>query len=199
VSRAKRESNSRCPGSRLARTSSAQKSWWAAIQVAREIVVRPGRRPVETTAVPADAFDPRTVVNGAFARRYAAQWRTASSSMAAAALKGLDRLGAADYPAAAAAFRASLAEARTKADESAVAFLLGWAFLGSGDAPQAITAWRRAAFVDPTIVPAHLALADAYVRLSQPALAIQALRAGLTALPDSPELNDRLSRLEPRR
>ena len=51
---------------------------------------------------------------------------------------------------------------------------------------------------DPTMVPIHLALADVYVRLSQPALAVQALRAGLAALPGSPELTDRLSRLEQR-
>ena len=60
------------------------------------------------------------------------------------------------------------------------------------------SAWRRAAFLDPTIVPAHLALADAYVRLAQPALAVQAVRAGLAALPQSPELLDKLSRLERR-
>src|SRR5258706_3793939 len=50
---------------------------------------------------------------------------------------------------------------------------LGWAFHGAGDDRQAISAWRRAAFVDPTLVSAHLALADAYVRLAQPALATQ--------------------------
>jgi hypothetical protein len=42
----------------------------------------------------------------------------------------------------------------------------------------------------------YLALAEAYVRLSQPALAIQALRAGLATLPGSPELLDKLSHLE---
>jgi len=78
------------------------------------------------------------------------------------------------------------------------AFLLGWAFHGAGDDRQAISAWRRAAFVDPTLVPAHLALAEIYVRLSQPALAMQALRAGLAALPQSPELLDRLHQLERR-
>jgi hypothetical protein len=47
-------------------------------------------------------------------------------------------------------------------------------------------------------VSAHLALADLYVQLSQPALAVQALRAGLAAMPRSPELLDRLNRLERR-
>jgi hypothetical protein len=36
------------------------------------------------------------------------------------------------------------------------------------------------------------------VRLAQPALAVQALRAGLAALPQSVELLDRLSRIEQR-
>jgi len=93
------------------------------------------------------------------------------------------------------AFEAALAAAP---GTGATAFFLGWSFHGAGDDRQAISAWRRAAYVDPTIVPAHLALADIYIELSQPALAIQALRAGLTALPESPELRDRLSRLERR-
>jgi hypothetical protein len=40
------------------------------------------------------------------------------------------------------------------------------------------------------------ALVDAYVRLGQSDLALQVIRSGLTALPDSPELLDRLARLE---
>jgi hypothetical protein len=48
------------------------------------------------------------------------------------------------------------------------------------------------------MVSAHIALADAYMRLSEPALALQAIRAGLSALPDSLELRERLARLEKR-
>ena len=76
------------------------------------------------------------------------------------------------------------------------AFFLGWAEDGAGNAPSALSAWRSAAHLDPTLVSAHIALADAYLRLSQPALAIQALRAGLAALPNSTELRERLARLE---
>jgi hypothetical protein len=47
-------------------------------------------------------------------------------------------------------------------------------------------------------VSAHLALADGYLRLSERALAVQALKAGLTALPDSTELQARLQQLEKR-
>jgi hypothetical protein len=51
-------------------------------------------------------------------------------------------------------------------------------------------------FLDPLLVSAHLALADGYLKLAEPALAIQALRAGLTALPQSPELLDKLAMLQ---
>jgi predicted Zn-dependent protease len=78
----------------------------------------------------------------------------------------------------------------------AAAFLLGWALRGAGRDRDAISAWRRAAFLAPTLVPAHLALADVYMQLSQPALAAQAVRAGLASLPQSPELLERLARLD---
>jgi hypothetical protein len=46
------------------------------------------------------------------------------------------------------------------------------------------------------MLPAHLALADGYLRLSERALAEQAIRAGLAALPGAPELLARLAQLE---
>ncbi|MBI1873976.1 MAG: VWA domain-containing protein [Acidobacteria bacterium] len=79
-----------------------------------------------------------------------------------------------------------------------VAFLIGWAHALSGQDREAIGAWRNAVLIDPALVPAHLALADTFMRLAQPSLAAQALRAGLAALPRSPELLDRLGRLEGR-
>jgi lipopolysaccharide biosynthesis regulator YciM len=88
--------------------------------------------------------------------------------------------------------RASSLEPR----DARVAFVLGWAERAGGDLRSAIGAWRNAATLDPRLIPAHLALADAYVQLDQPALAAQALRAGLAAVPDSPELKDRLIRIE---
>ena len=166
-------------------------------EVVREIEIRQGERPadLQTGHERAAAFDPREIVNGALAREYAAALKTQSSAAALDGLRGLDHLAARNYPAAIDAFEAALAAAP---GTGATAFFLGWSFHGAGDDRQAISAWRRAAYVDPTIVPAHLALADIYIELSQPALAIQALRAGLTALPESPELRDRLSRLERR-
>jgi tetratricopeptide (TPR) repeat protein len=177
-------------------------------QVVREVEIRQGPRPASDPgraglrpgsdpvgdAEPASAFDPQAVVTGAVAREYAAAATTSEDGR-----RGLERLGAGDYPAAIAAFQAALAASPGQAGhEGATAFLLGWAFHGAGDDRQAISAWRRAAYVDPALVSAHLALADAYVRLAQPALAAQALRAGLAALPQSVELLDRLSRIERR-
>ncbi|HEY2904368.1 MAG TPA: VWA domain-containing protein [Vicinamibacterales bacterium] len=162
-------------------------------EVVRELEIRSGRRPSDESDPAADVFDPREIVNGALAREYLQALTRAASPATAAARRGLERLGAGDFPGAIAALQAVI-DADPKI--GATAFFLGWAFHGAGDDRQAISAWRRAAFVDPTLVPAHLALADMYVRLSQPALAVQALRAGLTALPNSPELRDRLSKLE---
>lgn len=117
----------------------------------------------------------------------------ASGGVAQHALIGLARFVAEDYAAAAAA----LTLAQTAAPESALtAFFLGWAHDGAGQSRAALSAWRVAAHLDPTLVSVHLALADGYLKISQPALAIQALRAGLAALPSSSELQSRLQLLE---
>lgn len=82
-------------------------------------------------------------------------------------------------------------------DQNALtAFFLGWAQEGAGDSRAALSAWRTSAHLDPSLVSAHLALADGYLKLSQPALAAQALRAGLSAIPSSIELQARLQQLE---
>jgi VWFA-related protein len=114
---------------------------------------------------------------------------------AGAAVRGLARLARGDY-----AVAATLLESALDVDrqDGAAAFFLGWAQSARGAVREAISAWRRAAFIDPTFVPAHLALADAYIDLGERALAVQAVRAGLMALPRSPELIDKLSRLESR-
>jgi lipopolysaccharide biosynthesis regulator YciM len=115
------------------------------------------------------------------------------ASGAAMALRGLARFAQSDFPGAANAWTATL-----EADpaDAHAAFLLGWARAAAGDDRSAITAWRLASLRDPTLVPPYLALIDAYMRLGQPALALQVTRSGLAVLPDSPELRDRLHRLE---
>lgn len=115
------------------------------------------------------------------------------SGVVTEALRGFALFVREDYTGAAAALgRASAAEPKN----ALTAFFLGWAHEGAGDARAAISAWRSAAYLDPSLASAHLALADGYLRLSQPELAVQALRAGLTALPSSPELLTRLDQIE---
>lgn len=165
-------------------------------QVAREIDVRYGRRPAAGEPAEPTPFDPQIIVHGAFARTFLNRPDGHPSPSVSATRRGLDRFGARDYPAAIELFNAAL---EADPQNAPAAFFLGWAFHAAGDDRQAISAWRRAAFVDPTMVPVHLALADLYVQLAQPALAVQALRAGLAALPEAPELIDRLSAIEQRR
>lgn len=112
------------------------------------------------------------------------------------ALHGLAQFAAGDHTGATAALEAAFAADTEASRRALTAFFLGWAHAYRDDDRQAASAWRRAVFLDPQLVPAHLALADAYVRLSQPALAVQVLRTGLAVLPDSPELRGRLSRLQ---
>jgi len=161
----------------------------------REVVVRAGQRPVVAAADDDPAFDAREVASTIVSREFAARLARQSSAAAGDGRRALDRLAAADFPGAVAAFEAVL---RLEPRDAAAAFLLGWAYHGAGDDRQAISAWRRSAYLDPTFVPAHLALVDLFNRLSQPALALQAVRAGLAVLPDSPELAERLTRLERR-
>jgi VWFA-related protein len=113
----------------------------------------------------------------------------------AVALAGLARYARGDYDGAVRTLTSAL-----ELDErnARLAFLLGWAKSAAGDRTGAIGAWRGAAFHDPSLVPAHLAIADAYLRMAQPGLALHAVRAGLTALPEAPELLDLLARLRPR-
>ena len=72
-------------------------------------------------------------------------------------------------------------------------FLLGWVHACGGNELEAISAWRNATLLDPVLIPPYLALADMYVKRSQPALAAQVLRAGLAVVPGSFELQNKLS------
>jgi VWFA-related protein len=180
------------PGTYLARARVTSGSDTAAA-VEREVEIRAGSRPAPTDEFAPATFDPRSIVEGMLARQFLTKLTNAASPVASVASRALDRLAARDYPAAIDALQTVMTGDARNAD---AAFLLGWAFHGAGDDRQAISAWRRAAFMNPALVPAHLALAEMYVRLSQPLLAIQAVRAGLTTVPQSPELLDLLTRLE---
>ncbi len=134
-------------------------------EVAREVSVRPGQRP--STADGDDelaAFDPREISGSMVARNFAARLASAGVAGGRNARMALDRLAASDFAGAVAAFDAVL---RAEPREAAAAFLQGWAYHGAGDDRQAISAWRRAAYLDPSFVPAHLALVDMFTKLSQ--------------------------------
>ncbi len=79
---------------------------------------------------------------------------------------------------------------------ASVAFVLGWAHRGAGNMTSAISAFRNAALLDASMIPAHLALADTYLQMKQPALAVQALEAGLASQPNAVELKRMLETIK---
>ncbi len=110
-------------------------------------------------------------------------------------LHGVAAFARADYTSAATAFRAARDAGHM---EPALVFVLGWSLAAAGDDRAAITAWRGGVLLNPTIIPPYLALADAYLRLGQPMLARQVVESGLKAVPDSPELHERLAQFQER-
>lgn len=113
-----------------------------------------------------------------------------SAGHAAALLAGLARFARGDHAGALAAWPSALTDS-----DAGVAFLAGWAHALGGDDRQAIGAWRQAVRLDPSLVSGYLAIAEACVRLAAPELAVQALRTGVEAVPDSVELRQRLAQL----
>jgi VWFA-related protein len=191
-------------------------------ELLRDVTVRSGTRPA--AAVVSTRFEPLDVLRGDIARRFLEAIRThatdaalgaaaraavagdwpsvdvalrssTSGSSDEAVLRGLAAFRRADYRTAVDAFRAAQSAG---ANEPMLSFILGWAHAASGDDPAAISAWRAAVFGDATLIPPYLALADTYVRLGHAELAVQVVKSGLGALPNSLELRDRLARLEGR-
>ena len=189
----------------------------------RQVEVLAGSAPVAAGTGAADAPAPIEIIRGELARKYitsisgrakgtpmaaavghalANRWEQVEAatnrggdraSFPAQALHGLALFVREDYAGAAAALKRA---AEILPDDALTAFFLGWALEGAGDKPGSIGAWRSAAHLDPQMVSAHLALANGYLRMSQPALAIQALKAGLAAIPSSPELTAKLEQIE---
>jgi hypothetical protein len=158
----------------------------------RELEVVAGARPVPAPS-PETVFDPRAVLEGDFVRAARAALRGSATPAAIRATKGFDLFAEGDYGSAAVELAEALKLDRTSA---ATAFVLGWAYEEAGHRREAIGAWRAAATINPKMVPAHLALADAYIRMSERPLAEQAIRAGLTAIPGSPELQAKLAQIQ---
>jgi tetratricopeptide (TPR) repeat protein len=158
----------------------------------REVDVVSGSTPAPPPP-PAPELHPREVLESDFVRQTRTALRTSTRPGSAEATKGFDLFERGDYSAAATMLASASA---AQADNAPVAFVLGWAYEGAGDHRHAIGSWRAAATIDPRLLPAHLALAEAYIRMSEPALAAQAVRAGLAALPDSPELHAKLAQIQ---
>jgi VWFA-related protein len=179
------------PGSYVARVKVTAGSETVA-DLSREVDVSSGAAPAPAVEAPA-VFRPADILNGDFVRSARSSLRQSSEPAALRATKGFQRFADGNYPEASAELSAAM---RLDTSNAAVAFVLGWAYEGQGDHREAIGAWRAAASIDPKMVPAHLALADGYLRIAQPALAAQAVRAGLRALPESPELHAKLAQIE---
>jgi tetratricopeptide (TPR) repeat protein len=181
------------PGEYVARATVKAHGETAA-QVLRQIDVAAGTAAMSARAPAARRFRASDVLEGEVAAKYIATLRAQPPGAATAhALHGLDLFRSERFAEAAAALQEALMLDQRNAP---AAFVLGWAYEGAGDRRQAIGAWRAAAVADPTLLPAHLALADAYIRISEPALAAQVLRAGLSVLPESVELKNKLRQIE---
>ena len=179
------------PGSYVARVEVKAGSESIA-DLSREVDVASGTAPAPPPPPPAP-FRSADVLNGDFVRAARASAERSTSPAAVRAAKGFDAFAQSDFASAAADLKDALTLDQSNA---AVAFVLGWAYEAQGNHRGAIGAWRAAATIDPKMIPAHLALADAYVRIGQRALARQALNAGLSALPNSTELRTKLDQIE---
>jgi hypothetical protein len=156
----------------------------------RPVEVVLGTAPAAASAARPDRARASNVLDGEIARRLS---QRAAEMPTDEVRRGLAELSSERY-ALAASLLALAFEAHP--DDAALAFVLGWAHVGAGNRTAAVTAFRNAALREPTMVPAHLALADTYVALGHPALAIQALEAGLKAVPASGELARMLASLK---
>jgi VWFA-related protein len=164
------------------------------VDLTREIDVVDGSAPAAPPP-PVPELHPRDVVESDFVKPARAALRGSTTAAAAQATKGFDLFERGDYPAAATELGGAFAAIPGNA---AVAFVLGWAYEGAGDRRHAIGSWRAATTIDPKFLPAHLALAEAYLEIAEPGLAAQAVKAGLAALPDSPELQSKLAQIQKR-
>jgi VWFA-related protein len=117
----------------------------------------------------------------------------AAEDDAARRLRGVASIGQERYADAAVLLGASF---EAKPDDAGLAFVLGWARSGAADRVGAVSAFRNAALLDPSMVPAHMALAEMYVALGHPELAVQSVEAGLKAVPQSVELSRLLATLK---
>jgi hypothetical protein len=193
-------------------------------EVFRQVEISPGTAPVEPVPAP-ERVTPEVILGGEFARRFVASMSTSATDptiktamsyassgewarvllalgqptglqpAAFHALRGLALFAAGRHDSAATDLETALSIGPASAP---TAFLLGWVYATSAKDAQAITAWRNAIATDATAVPAYLALADRYVQLGHPELAVQVLKEGVRNVPASPELKNKLAEVTTR-
>jgi VWFA-related protein len=159
-------------------------------ELRRQVNVVTGRAPAVLQNDVGTSLPPSHVADSEIAKAILSSPPSATATLAK---DGVTLIGAAKYAEAVAALGAAF-DADPK--NPSVAFLLGWAHRGAGTLTSAVSAFRNAALLDPSMIPAHLALADTYLELKQPALAIQALEAGLVSHPNAVELKYMLERIK---
>lgn len=161
----------------------------------RQVTVIVGANPAPAAAPPRSALPvPSAAADGVVATALLAEAATSANPAVQQAAVGVTQLKAARYNEAAATLSAAFDASAGKS--APIAFLLGWAQRGTGNLVAAVSAFRNAATLDASMIAAHLALADTYVTLQQPALAIQALEAGLASQPNAAELKRMLETIK---
>jgi VWFA-related protein len=159
-------------------------------ELRRQVIVVTGRAPASATLQNDVGTSPMPASDAAHSEIARAIVKADPASPAAS---GVALLNSAKYSEAAVTLGAVFDADQKNAP---VAFVLGWAHRGAGNLTSAVSAFRNAALIDPSMIPAHLALADTYLELKQPALAIQALEAGLASHPNAVELKYMLERIK---
>lgn len=160
-------------------------------ELRRQVTVIAGTAPPPAAPTP---VAPSAAAEGSIAITLvaAAAQPTATAAVRQAAA-GVSQLKAAQYAEAAATLRAAF---ELDQANGPISFVLGWALRGTGANVDAVSAFRNAATVAPAMIPAHLALAETYMLMQQPALARQALETGLAAVPNSIELKRMLEMIK---
>jgi VWFA-related protein len=170
-------------------------------ELRRQITVTEGAAPAapaaSAPAAPAPAApEPRDAATGDIAQALVSAAATSASPVVRQAADGVSLLKNARYADAVSTLDAAFDANPPAEQRAAIAFLLGWAERGAGNLTKAVSAFRNAALADPSMIPVHLALADTYLQLQQPALAVQALEAGLASQPNAIELKLMLERIK---
>lgn len=156
-------------------------------ELRRQVTVVVGANPNPTAAVGPEPVVASAAADGVVATALLKAAAGSNDPAVLQAVAGVTQLKAGRYTDAVATLKSAFEAGRSTS--APVAFLLGWAERGAGNLVGAVSAFRNAANLDGAMIPAHLALATTYLELQQPALAAQALEAGLAKQPNAIELS----------